>query len=258
MPPVVEVVWYGQAGFVLRGWDGTAVGIDLFLSPHELRLFDPPCLDSVGVRLDVVACTHEHGDHLDRDLLPRLAARFPDLEVVVPEPLVPMASALVPTDVAVRGLRPGRSHRFGEVEILAVRAIHGVTVDEGYHDGGAEPRFVGYVLRFDGGPTVYHAGDSLISSSMIEQLRSLTIDVALLPVNGRDFYREAAGIVGNLTAVEAVRVAEAIGASTRVPMHHDLVRGNTETAGACADAARLTGASVHVLNLAPLRPCKLS
>jgi L-ascorbate 6-phosphate lactonase len=249
----VTLTWFGQAGFVLGSRSGKSAGIDLFLSPHEMRLYPPPTLDTLGNSLDVLAITHEHRDHLDVDLLPRLAQRYPRLEVIVPAPVAPMVAPLVPT-TPVHGLRPGRSRRYGDIQVHAVRAIHAVTMPEGYHDGGAEPRFVGYVLQLDNGPTLYHSGDTLMSVEMIEQLLTFGVDVALLPVNGRDFAREAKGVVGNMTAIEAVRTAAAIGARTLVPMHHDLVYGNTENAGLCAEIVRREGIPLHVLNLAPLVP----
>ena len=53
---------------------------------------------------------------------------------------------------------------------------------------------------------------------MLRALDPLGIDVALLPVNGRDSEREAGGIVGNLTADEAVGLADAIGAALPGPV----------------------------------------
>ena len=53
------------------------------------------------------------------------------------------------------------------------------------------------------------------------------MDVAVLPVNGRDPEREARGIVGNMDAREAVELALAIGATLLVPIHWDGFAGNT-------------------------------
>ena len=63
------------------------------------------------------------------------------------------------------------------------------------------------------------------------------VEVALLPINGRDEEREARGIVGNMDAVEAVELALAIGASVLVPHHWDGFEGNTVPPGSAVDAA---------------------
>jgi glucose 1-dehydrogenase/3-oxoacyl-[acyl-carrier protein] reductase len=110
--------------------------------------------------------------------------------------------------------------------------VDGVTVEDGYAAGptdGPTPH-VGYVLRL-AGTVVYHAGDTVASAMLIDTLRPMGVDVCLLPVNGRDYFREGAGILGNLDAAEAVQLAHAIGAGTLIPMHHDMVRGNTPPAG---------------------------
>ena len=254
----VEITWLGQAGFLLRFGD-TAVAIDPFLSPHDLRLYPPPPDDSLGDRLDYLLATHEHGDHLDIDLLPRLIKRFPEITVVVPTPLESKVKELAPT-ARTKGMQPGESLIAGDINVNAVGAIHAVVMSDGYSDGrrlsGDPTPFIGYVLKF-GGLSIYHAGDTLVSKELIAELTIQRVDVAILPVNGRDFFRETSGIAGNLTAREAVEVAAAIGASVLVPMHHDLVRGNTERAGACADLADDLALQLHVLNLARLKPLNL-
>jgi L-ascorbate metabolism protein UlaG (beta-lactamase superfamily) len=84
----VEITWLGQAGFLFRS-ASTAIAIDPFLSKHDVRLYPPPPDEALGDRLDYLVATHEHGDHLDVELLSRLVSRFKDLTVVVPSPVVP-------------------------------------------------------------------------------------------------------------------------------------------------------------------------
>ena len=61
---------------------------------------------------------------------------------------------------------------------------------------------------------------------METDLRDLEIDVALLPINGRDPAREARGIVGNLGAREAAWLASQAAVDLVIPMHHDLFARN--------------------------------
>jgi L-ascorbate metabolism protein UlaG (beta-lactamase superfamily) len=166
--------------------------------------------------------------------------RHPDARVVVPAPLVARTSARVPGS-RVTGLQPGTSVEGPGVRIVAVRAWHGVTVADGYTDGrgerGESPTpFCGFVVKIDG-LVIYHAGDTILGDGMVEELRPLGVDVALLPVNGRDAAREEAGILGNLWPDEALALAAAIGARWLVPMHFDMVRGNTIAPEALLEAA---------------------
>jgi L-ascorbate metabolism protein UlaG (beta-lactamase superfamily) len=178
--------------------------------------------------------THEHLDHLDAESLPRIAERSPGVEIVVPAPIARDGWT---------GVRPG--DRFDG--ITAVPAIHAVHPDDGYgnHDG----RFLGYVVERDG-VSLYHAGDTIVTAELVTALEPLRIDVALLPVNGRSYFREQQDLAGNMDVRDAVALAAHVGAHTLVPMHWDLMKGNLERAGAVTDEAHATGAPVHVATLA--------
>jgi L-ascorbate metabolism protein UlaG (beta-lactamase superfamily) len=255
----IDLTWLGQAGFQLAG-KGDAVLIDLFLSPHELRLHPPPPLESLDDNVAWLLATHEHLDHLDLPSLPALLARFPELHLVLPGPLVPRVASLLPAD-RVHGVQPGDVITGRGLSIRPVPACHGLTVADGYGNGRARPSdptpFLGYLIDFRG-LTIYHAGDTILNEEVLESLQRERVDVALLPVNGRDASHEAAGIVGNLNVREAVEFAARIGAQILIPMHHDLVRGNTERAGAASDVAFELGVHLHVMTPARYVPLRLA
>ena len=248
----VEVMWLGQAGFRFRFKD-TAILVDPFFGEHKLRLYPAPSDEVLGASLDWLLITHEHGDHLDVDLLPRLVRRFAGMKVVVPSLLVDRVLSLAPAVQAIP-MEAGDRLQAGDIRVRSVPAIHAVAVSDGYSNGllgsSRQTPFLGFGLGFDD-LTVFHAGDSLVSDASKTLGR---VDVAILPINGRDHYREAAGIVGNCSAREAVLWAVELGAQLLIPMHHDLIAGNTERAGACADIASDLGVSLHVLALRRFMP----
>jgi L-ascorbate 6-phosphate lactonase len=221
------LTWLGQASFLIEANDARLL-IDPFFSTHPARRFPPP---PIPEEIDRVLITHEHLDHLDPASLRAIGA-----PVIAPAPLEPQIQGL-----PFHGVAPGDEVEIPGGTVKVVPAIHAVEPADGYR---ADPRFVGYVLDL-GGVTIYHAGDTIAGP----ELEGIRADVALLPVNGRTYYREQEGLVGNLGPRDAVALATQIGARTLIPMHWDLMKGNTERAGAAADAAAETGAPVHVVTL---------
>jgi L-ascorbate 6-phosphate lactonase len=94
-------------------------------------------------------------------------------------------------------------------------------------------RFLGYVLAI-GGLRVYHA-DTIHYAGMEATLADASVDVALLPINGRDPEREAAWLAG------------ALGAELVIPMHHDLFPRNRGYPARLVESVERDYPGVHVL-----------
>ena len=242
MPPVVT--WLGQAGFRFEA-AGRRILVDPFFSEEEGRRYPPPSADEYGAGVDWLLVTHEHLDHLDPPTLRAVAERNEGLTIVAPTPLEAMVRDAC-ADAAFVGVARGDRVPLGAAAAATVvPAVHAMHPSDGYTD---DPRFVGYVLELDG-VAFYHAGDTLATDSVVAALESLSVDVALLPINGRTYFREQAGLAGNMDARDAVALAARIGASILVPIHWDLFEGNTEHPGRAANEAAETGAPLHVLTL---------
>jgi L-ascorbate 6-phosphate lactonase len=230
----VTLTWIGQAGFLVRT-PATRLAVDPFLSDHPDRCFPSPVGVDDLAGTELVLATHQHLDHLDSPALAALLERDDRVRVVLPAPALADATAEgLPPDRLV-GARPGEPLTAGDVTVHPVPALHGVHVTDAYSHGlpgdGDGVRYLGFVLETPDG-RVYHAGDTLRWDGQAELLRRLRVDLALLPINGRDAEREARDIVGNLDAAEALALARDAAVGTVAPMHYDLMAGNLGDADA--------------------------
>ncbi len=228
----IELWWLGQAGFRLRDPDGgPLVAVDPYLLKQDDRAWQAPMSPTELAQVDVVLVTHEHTDHFDRPSL-QAAAEVPGsrFRLVVPQPIVEQAEALGIRRGRIIGMQPGERLELDGVVVHAVPARHGVDVADAYTFGealsGGLVRYLGYVVEI-GGVRAYHAGDCVPYEGQAERVRALRPDLALLPINGRDFYRETErNIVGNMTFREAARLAHDVEAKALVPMHWELFARN--------------------------------
>jgi L-ascorbate metabolism protein UlaG (beta-lactamase superfamily) len=230
---MLELWWLGQSGFRLRDpAGGPTLFCDPFLSEDKDRTWQAP-LQAAGLaeQADLILVSHEHIDHLDRPTLRAAGqasgARF---TVVAPEPIVSEILALGMPPERVVGAHPDAVVEASGVRVHPVPACHGVNVSDAYTFGedlsGGLVRYLGYVFEI-GGVRVYHAGDCIPYAGQTERLRGLRPQVACLPINGRDYFRESErNIVGNMDFREAARLAQDIGAEVLVPMHWELFEHN--------------------------------
>ena len=222
--------WLGQAGFALRG-TATTVLIDPFLAERPDRLVPPADRPEAFDFVDAVLATHEHWDHLDLASWPALVAAAPNARFVAPLPVVEQVVAAGVPAGRVVGAAPDVELTFGDARVIPVPACHGVHVTDAYTFGhelsGGHYRYLGYVVELNG-VRVYHAGDTIVYDGMAERLRTLRVDVALLPINGRDHYRERQDIVGNLSYREAADLVAEAAVDLVVPMHYEMFAANAE------------------------------
>lgn len=232
-PGRLHLWWLGQSGFLLMH-AGEFLLFDPYLSdsltkkyaatdkPHvrmTARVVDPSRLDFV----QVVTSSHNHTDHFDPDTLQPLLAASSRARLVLPAANVALAESRLGPGYAPRfvPLAEGGSVTLGAFRLEAVPAAH----EE------LSPAYLGFVVTV-GGFRIYHSGDTVRFPGMEERLRPFSVDLALLPINGRAPERR---VSGNLDGPEAARLAHAIGARCVVPCHYEMFTFNT----APPDAFRL-------------------
>jgi L-ascorbate metabolism protein UlaG (beta-lactamase superfamily) len=242
--------WLGQSGYLVQS-RGRYLLIDPYLSdslttkyaatekPHVRmteRVVAPERLDFI----DVVTSSHNHTDHLDGDTVRPLLRANPDLTVIVPAANRDFAADRF--EVAPERLTEidvGESIEVAGFTFHAVPAAHEAldTDTQGRH------LYIGLVIEA-GGVTTYHSGDTLRYDGMAERLRAWDIDIAILPINGRDPRR---GVAGNLSGPQAVELGRDIGADVVVPCHYEMFEFNTAPPDEFASFACGAGQGQRVL-----------
>ena len=231
----VGLRWLGQAGFWLGDPRG---GGDLVIDPclssfltHKyrgkpfahVRMMTAPVAAGRLRPVAVVLCTHGHSDHLDPWALSAIARANPACRVVIPDPARAQASAAGLLRHRLVAVKPGDTVTATPTTTVGVVASAHEALEVG--SDGRSP-FVGYIIR-SAGLTIYHSGDCVPYAGLTAALAAARIDIALLPVNGRDQHRLKHGVPGNFTFEEAVRVCADAGIPILVPHHFGMFAFNS-------------------------------
>ncbi len=201
--------WLGHSGFAVR-FANITFYIDPCFSdiPGRPRFMAPPLSGDQIHHADLILATHAHPGHMDPGtLLPMLHAS-PHAKLVLPRSAERQArdagipyDRTTPTDAALR-VEYFKENLYGR--IYAVPSAH-PKLD--WTAAGGYP-YLGYLIRF-GRWTVYHAGDCAAHEELAGRLRPFNVNVALLPIGGKNF-----------SVSEAAQLASDIGAAWLVPMHY--------------------------------------
>jgi L-ascorbate metabolism protein UlaG (beta-lactamase superfamily) len=229
----VVVWWLGQAGFAMKS-SQVYVLIDPYLSdflaakhagaelPHH-RMMPPPIEADAVTDVDWILCTHRHSDHMDPGTLPVLARRNPQCRFLVPQAEVDHALRIGLPHDRLAGIEDGQAVDLRPgVKVGAVAAAH----EDLEVDANGRHHFLGYVLRF-GNVSIYHSGDCIPYDGLEDRLVDKQIDLALLPINGRDTYRRSRNIPGNFTFDEAVALCARVGIQRMIGHHFGMFEFNT-------------------------------
>jgi len=236
VPPGQLALWsLGQSGFVIKG-GATIAYIDPYLSDRSdasgrsVRRFTVPIDPGQASHARVVFTTHEHGDHADAATLGPLMAASAGATLITSPQGRELALQADIAEERIRLARLGERVELAGLAYTATPAAHySYEVDPQGHS-----RWMGFLIECNG-VALYHSGDTIVIPQIFEALAGRAIDIALLPINGRDFFREERNIVGNMWPGEAIDLAVRLKARLLLAIHNDLFAHNRVNPGMLFD-----------------------
>lgn len=250
----VAVYYLGQESILLSR-PALTIAIDPYLSdyvdqkcstPDDLwrRNYPAPITaEELAPHLNYVFCTHDHCDHTDPWTIPLLAQNNDQLIFFASRAFAHRLVSLGVAEDRVIPVDAGTVYEYPGFSFEPIPAAH-----EQLHpteNGYAELSFKFCFHTEPYGDTVFfHGGDCCLYDGMREAIGHA--DVMLLPVNGRDYYKLRNNVIGNMTAREAVLLAEEVGADMLIPMHYDLYKNNGLPATDFVNAILPTSLKYHL------------
>jgi L-ascorbate metabolism protein UlaG (beta-lactamase superfamily) len=193
-----SLTWLGHASFRLDSPGGKRVYVDPWLS-------GPTCPEAEKRpdRIDVVAITHAHPDHIGEAV--ELGKRFKPRLVAMAELAGWLAKKGFP-DAGSGGMNKGGSARIDGIGFTLVNAFHSSSTADGAYAG--EP--AGIVVELENGFPIYFAGDTCVFGDMQLIARIYRPQLAVLPIG--DWY--------TMGPREAAVALELLGVARCVPCHY--------------------------------------
>jgi len=197
-------------------------------APHDVWADVEPILRASGCQLVALLITHGHFDHFQdavaiaKQYTPEVVCNFE------------ISQYLEKKGVGkLHGINKGGSVTIDGVRVTMVNAVHSSSIRDGdtFYPGG-EP--CGFVIQFENGKRVYHAGDTAVHSDMKLVGELYAPDVAVLPI----------GDLFTMAPHEAAHAARMIGAKHVIPIHHSTFPALTGTPAMLRDELKGSGIEV--------------
>ena len=195
---MATLTWLGHSAFRIESDRGKRIYVDPFLTGNPKT----PEHEHNPERVDVIAITHGHSDHVGDTVA--LSQAF-DAPVVCQVELKGWLGAQGAKLDALPGLNKGGSQEIDGVRFTLVNAFHSSSSNDGEYLGEA----CGIVVRLEDGKTIYFAGDTCLFGDMALIGRIYKPDLAVLPIG--DWF--------TMAPADAAVALELLGNPRCVPCH---------------------------------------
>jgi L-ascorbate metabolism protein UlaG (beta-lactamase superfamily) len=168
----VKITWLGHAAFRIETPGGKTILIDPWV------MGNPMCPDDQKTfeRIDVMLCTHGHGDHIGDAVT--LARKHNPVVVGIYELCLWMQKKGAKQ---ISPMNKGGSQTVGDIRVTMVHADHSCGIeDDGQIIYGGEA--CGYVIQFENNLKIYHSGDTNVFGDMKIIHELYEPDIAMIPV----------------------------------------------------------------------------
>jgi L-ascorbate metabolism protein UlaG (beta-lactamase superfamily) len=230
--PALQLTWLGHATFRITSVNGRTLLVDPWVQNN------PACPEAEKEPrpVDAMLITHGHFDHIG-DAVEIARAVKPASVVAIFETTVWLGSKGVDNCIGMN--KGGTVEVAPSISATMVYADHSCGIqDNGQIIYGGDP--CGYVIEFENGTRVYHAGDTNVFGDMKLIGDLFHPDVALLPIGG--LYT-----MGPRLAAHAIKL---LGVKRVVPMHFGTFPALTGTPAALREAT----ADIAGLQIIELKP----
>ena len=168
----VQLTWLGHATFRIDTPGGRTIIIDPWI------MNNPACppFEKKLKHVDVLLCTHGHGDHIG-DAVEIIKQHNPQV-VGIPE-LCGWLEKKGAKQIAM--MNKGGTQKVGDIKVTMVHADHSCGIQDGdqlIYGGEA----CGYVVEFENGLKIYHAGDTNVFGDMAIIRELYTPEIVMLPI----------------------------------------------------------------------------
>jgi L-ascorbate metabolism protein UlaG (beta-lactamase superfamily) len=166
------ITWLGHASFRVDSQLGKRVYVDPWLGNPNC-----PASEQEPERIDAIALTHGHDDHVGETV--ELAKKFGCPVIALVELRSWLAGQGLSEDMSEAPNKGGTTEKAG-IHFTLTNAFHSSSAPDGTYLGEA----AGIVLRLEDDTSIYFAGDTCVFSDMSLIGRLYRPDVAVLPIGG--------------------------------------------------------------------------
>ncbi|HMI30228.1 MAG TPA: metal-dependent hydrolase [Candidatus Limnocylindrales bacterium] len=225
----VAMTWIGHGTVLYRSAKGKNVLVDPWVDSNPAA---PPAAKNLPP-IDLMLVTHGHHDHV-ADLIPIATKHSPDIVCILE-----MAHHYETKGVQkLHGMNKGGTLELQGIRSTMVHAVHSSSILDGDRlVPVGEP--AGFVIEFENGTRVYHAGDTAVFSDMKLIAEIYHPSIAVLPIG--DHY--------TMSPLEAAVAARMLAVHSVLPIHHSTFPALTGTPAAFRK--HLEGSGIEILDVRP-------